>query len=118
MGLPGTGLKMVPERSRCRQGPTPAVPHPLTQPGLWVPGDGEEKRWLTGVPLPGAGPSRGGGGRRGGSDGGQPPVGDSGGRSADGGGQWPSPRTAQHRVSATPDEGSPENKAALSHWHP
>ena len=49
-----------------------------------------------GVTPPGAGPSHGRGGGCGESDGGQPPPGDSGGLYADGGGQWPSPGTAQH----------------------
>lgn len=54
-----------------------------------------------GIASSGAGPSHGGGGSCGGSDGGQPPLGESGGLYADGGGKWPSPRTAQHRVSAS-----------------
>lgn len=44
----------------------------------------------------GAGPSHGWGGSCGGSDGGQPHLGESGGLYADGGGQWPSAGTAQH----------------------
>lgn len=43
----------------------------------------------------GAGPSCGGGGSCGGSDGGQPPLGEGGGLYADGGGKWSSPGTAQ-----------------------
>lgn len=54
-----------------------------------------------GITPPGAGPRRGGGGGYGESDGGQPPSGESGGLCADGGGQWPSPGTAQHQVSVS-----------------
>lgn len=70
--------------------------HPLAQPGPQAPwGDGEDKRWLT-VLSPGPGPSRGGTGGYGGGDSGQPALGEREGLCADGGGQWPAPRTAQH----------------------
>lgn len=54
-----------------------------------------------GVAPPGAWPSHGGGGGCRGSDGGEPPPGESGGLCADGGGEWPSPGTAQHQVSVS-----------------
>lgn len=72
-------------------------------PGPWVfPGEMRMRRDdFLGIAPPGAGPGHSGGSSCSGSDGGQPPLGESRRLYADGGGQWPSPGTAQHQVSAS-----------------
>lgn len=78
------------------------LPHPLTHRTMGFFGKMRMRRDdFMGIAPLGVGPGHGGGSSCSGSAGGQPPLGESRRLYADGGRQWTSPGTAQHRVSAS-----------------